>query len=119
MDVWKGGEYWTISDAAILEYLNPEKRWKGLRGIGMVRAQRRIDQEITRETRYFLPSFSSVKTFASAVRSHWELKTVFIGSLISRFVKTNHACDKDTLTKIWPCYVTLALNWCARNTRPT
>jgi len=67
-------EYWTISDAAILEYLDPEKRWKGLRGIGMVRAQRRIDQEITRETRYFLLSFSSVKTFAYAVRSHWGIE---------------------------------------------
>src|SRR6266849_3414119 len=67
-------EYWTISDPAILEYLDPEKRWKGLRGIGMVRAQRRIDQEITRETRYFLLSFSSVKTFAYAVRSHWGIE---------------------------------------------
>jgi predicted transposase YbfD/YdcC len=62
-------EYWTISDPAILEDLDPEKRWKGLRGIGMVRAERRIDQEITKETRYFLLSFSSVKPFATAVRS--------------------------------------------------
>lgn len=62
-------EYWTISDPAILEYLDPEKRWKGLQGIGMVRAERRMDQEITKETRYFLLSFSSVKTFAYAVRS--------------------------------------------------
>src|SRR6266852_2819068 len=67
-------QYWTISDPAILEYLDSEKRWKGLRGIGMVRAQRRIDQEITRETRYFLLSFSSVKTFAYAVRSHWGIE---------------------------------------------
>src|SRR3989442_6356088 len=37
----------------------------------MVRAQRRIDQEISRETRYFLLSFPSVQTFAHAVRSHW------------------------------------------------
>ena len=29
-------EYWTMSDPAILEYLDPHKRWKGLRGIGMV-----------------------------------------------------------------------------------
>src|SRR5437763_14707156 len=64
-------EYWTISDPAILEYLDPQKRWKGLRGIGMVRAERRIGQEITRETRYFLLSFFSVQTFAYAVRSHW------------------------------------------------
>jgi len=62
-------EYWTISDQAIVEYLDSEKRWKGLRGIGMVRAERRIEQEITKESRYFLLSFSSVKTFAYAVRS--------------------------------------------------
>jgi predicted transposase YbfD/YdcC len=41
-------DYWPICDPAILEYLDPDKRWKGLRGIGMVRAERRMDQEITR-----------------------------------------------------------------------
>jgi predicted transposase YbfD/YdcC len=40
----------------------------------MVRAQRRIEQEISRETRYFLLSFPSVKTFAYAVRSHWGIE---------------------------------------------
>ena len=74
MVVWKGGEYWTISDPAILAYLDPEKRWKGLRGIGMVRAERRMPHEITRETRYFLLSFPSVKTLAYAVRSHWGIE---------------------------------------------
>jgi predicted transposase YbfD/YdcC len=67
-------EYSTISDAAILHYLDPQKRWKGLRGIGMVRAERRRGQEISRETRYFLLSFPSVKTFAGAVRSHWGIE---------------------------------------------
>ena len=67
-------EYWTISDPAILAYLDPEQRWKGLRGIGMVRAERRMEHEITRETRYFLLSFSSVKTFAYAVRGHWGIE---------------------------------------------
>lgn len=64
-------EYWTIPDPAILDYLDPDKRWKGLRGIGMVRAQRRLDQEISQETRSFLLRFLSVKTLAYAVRSHW------------------------------------------------
>jgi hypothetical protein len=50
--------YWTISDPAIVEYLDPQKRWKGLRGIGMVRAERRIEQEITKETRYASRSVS-------------------------------------------------------------
>jgi hypothetical protein len=51
-------EDWTISDPAIVAYLDPEKRWKGLRGIGMVRAERRIEQEITKETRYASRSVS-------------------------------------------------------------
>lgn len=67
-------EYWTIRDAEILAHLDPEKRWKGLRGIGMVRAERRIGSEVSRETRYFLLSFSSIKTFAYAVRGHWGIE---------------------------------------------
>jgi predicted transposase YbfD/YdcC len=66
--------YWTITDPEILTFLDAEKRWKELQGIGMVRAERRIGQEITRETRYYLLSFPSVKTFASAVRSHWGIE---------------------------------------------
>jgi predicted transposase YbfD/YdcC len=67
-------EYWTIRDCEILSHLDPENKWKGLRGIGMVRAQRRIGQETSRETRYFLLSFSEVKTFAYAVRGHWGIE---------------------------------------------
>jgi predicted transposase YbfD/YdcC len=67
-------EYWTIRDQAILEHLDPKQKWKGLQALGMVRAERRIDQAISRETRYFLLSFSSVQTFAYAVRSHWGIE---------------------------------------------
>ena len=67
-------EYWTLSDPEILAYLDPEQKWKGLRGIGVVRAERRMEQQTTKETRYFLLSFSSVKTFAAAVRSHWGIE---------------------------------------------
>lgn len=67
-------EYWTISEPEILAFLDAENRWKGLQGIGMVRAERRIDQEVTQEIRYFLLSFPSAKTFASAVRSHWGIE---------------------------------------------
>jgi predicted transposase YbfD/YdcC len=67
-------EYWTIRDTEILDYLDPQKKWKGLQAIGMVRAERRLEQEISRETRYFLLSFPSVQTFAHAVRSHWGIE---------------------------------------------
>ncbi len=62
-------EHWTLSDPEILAYLDPEGKWKGLRGIGMVRAERRMEQKTTQETRSFLLSFSSVKTFATTLRS--------------------------------------------------
>ena len=67
-------DYWTLRDPEILAYLDPESRWKGLRGIGIVRAERRIKEQTTKETRYFLLSFSSVRTFATAVRSHWGIE---------------------------------------------
>lgn len=67
-------EYWTLSDPAILAHLNPEGRWNGLQGIGIVRVERRMEQKTTKDTRYFLLSFSSVKTFATAVRSHWGIE---------------------------------------------
>jgi predicted transposase YbfD/YdcC len=67
-------EYWTINQQEILAYLDPEQKWKGFAGIGMVRAERRIKDEVSRETRSFLLSFSSVNTFATAVRSHWGIE---------------------------------------------
>ncbi len=67
-------EYWTITQPEILAYLEPEQKWKGFAGIGMVRAERRIKDEVSRETRYFLLSFASVTTFATAVRSHWGIE---------------------------------------------
>ena len=66
--------YWTIRDAEILAYLDPQKKWSGLQAIGMVRAERRIEAEVSRETRYFLLSFSSVHTFAYALRGHWGIE---------------------------------------------
>jgi predicted transposase YbfD/YdcC len=66
--------YQTISDPTLLNYLDPDQRWKGLRGIGKVQAERRIGQEVSRETRYFLLSFPAVETFAHAVRSHWGIE---------------------------------------------
>jgi len=67
-------EHWTLLDPAILAYLDPEGKWKGLRAIGVVRAQRRMEHQTTQETRAFLLSFSSVSQFATAVRSHWGIE---------------------------------------------
>ena len=43
-------------------------------GIGMVRAERRMQDELSRATCYFLLSFPAVNTCAYAVRSHWGIE---------------------------------------------
>jgi predicted transposase YbfD/YdcC len=67
-------EHWTLSDPAVLKYLDPEGKWQGLQGIVIVRAERRMEHQVTKETCYFLLSFSLAKTFATAVRSHWGIE---------------------------------------------
>jgi len=68
-------EYWTIFEPEYIAYLNADQSWKGLRSIGMVRSQRRLGEQITQETRYYIMSLAgSAKTFARAVRGHWGIE---------------------------------------------
>ena len=68
-------QHWLIDDHEQLSYLDPEGKWKDLRAIGMVRAERRIGLEVSTETRYYLLSFErDVSRFASSVRSHWGIE---------------------------------------------
>lgn len=68
-------KYWIIDDRACLNYLDEAGKWKGLRAIGMVESERRMGQEVTIQTRYYLLSFArDVKRFASSVRSHWGIE---------------------------------------------
>ncbi len=67
--------YWTISDPAILAYLNPTGAWAGLRSIGMVEAERRVGQKVSVETRYYLSALAGdAAGFAAAVRGHWGIE---------------------------------------------
>jgi predicted transposase YbfD/YdcC len=94
-----------ITDPSILAFLDAERRWEHLQAIGMVRAERRIGQEITREPRYFLLSFTGVKTFAHAVRSHWASRIACIGCWIWLFEKMNHVFVRAMRKKIWLSFV--------------
>jgi predicted transposase YbfD/YdcC len=67
--------HWIIDDETCLTYLNPIRKWKSLRAIGMVESQRRIGQEVTTETRYSILSFArDVHRFATSIRSHWGIE---------------------------------------------
>lgn len=68
-------KHWIIDDRVCLTYLDEAGKWKGLQAIGMVESERRIGQEVTIETRYYLLSFArDVKRFATSIRSHWGIE---------------------------------------------
>ena len=57
------------------EYLLEAEQWKGLQSIGLVESERRVNNQITIEHRYYLLSIqSNAQLFAQAVRSHWGIE---------------------------------------------
>jgi predicted transposase YbfD/YdcC len=58
-----------------IDWLEGKEKWAGLCSIGMVEARRRIGEEETVETRYFISSLPRrVKRLAAAVRGHWGIE---------------------------------------------
>jgi predicted transposase YbfD/YdcC len=64
--------YWLVSE---LDWLAETRTWVGLRGFGMVEAQRTSGETTSVERRYYLTSLAGdVQQFAHAVRSHWGIE---------------------------------------------
>lgn len=67
--------YTTISEPEFITYLNPQGKWAGLRSIGKVETQRRLGEQVSLETRYFISSLTgNAVEFAQAVRAHWGIE---------------------------------------------
>ena len=67
--------HWTISEPEFIDYLNPDGAWAGFQSIGMVEAERRIGDETTSETRYYISSLpGDAIVFSEAVRGHWGIE---------------------------------------------
>jgi predicted transposase YbfD/YdcC len=68
-------QYWTIFDPACLAYLNAKEAWTGLRSVGMVEAERKVGEHVSRERRYYITSLAGdARAFGAAVRSHWSVE---------------------------------------------
>jgi predicted transposase YbfD/YdcC len=60
---------WAFDDPAVLAWLDPDRAWTGLRSAAMVEAERRLDGETARATRYYLSSLpGDAQAIAAAVR---------------------------------------------------
>lgn len=67
--------HWTISEPEFIDYLNPDGAWAGFQSIGMVEAERRIGDETTSETRYYISSLpGDAIVFSEAIRGHWGIE---------------------------------------------
>ncbi len=68
-------QYWTIADPEVIAYLNAKEAWTGLRSVGMVEAERKVGEQVSRERRYYLTSLpGNAQAFGDAVRSHWRVE---------------------------------------------
>ena len=66
---------WTISDPAVIGWLDPAGAWAGLRTIAVVEGERRIGGPVTTERRTDLSSLDgNAARLAAAVRSHWAIE---------------------------------------------
>jgi predicted transposase YbfD/YdcC len=66
---------WMVEDVAIRWLGDTGYDWPGIRSIGAIQAQRKIGENISIETRYFISSIAgSAKSFARAARSHWGIE---------------------------------------------
>ena len=65
----------TISEPEFIDYLDPDGAWAEFQSIGMVGAERRIGDETTCETRYYISSLSgNAQELGKAVRTHWGIE---------------------------------------------
>lgn len=66
----------TITDPAVIAWLDPDGAWPGLRSIARVTATRRIgERDPTTTTRYYLSSLpGDARQIARAGRSHWGIE---------------------------------------------
>jgi predicted transposase YbfD/YdcC len=81
----------TVSDPAIIDYLDPTRAWSNLRSIVRVEAERRFPDKVEHHTRYYLSSSTAdAKTQGGFIRDHWCIENQLHWSLDVTFHEDGH-----------------------------
>lgn len=96
--------YWLLGN---VEHLENAQQWVGLKRIGMIESERRIQgKPTTRERRYYLTSLDGgIEGFAYASRGHWGIENKLHWSLDVVFreddsrIRKGHAPENMTLMR--------------------
>jgi predicted transposase YbfD/YdcC len=68
-------ECWTLTDLAGFGYIRKLSAWKNLQTVAMVRSERRIGDDVSIETRYYISSLpSDAARLLDATRTHWGIE---------------------------------------------
>ena len=66
---------WSIADQECLSYLNSSGKWRGLQSVAKVTGERRIGEQVSIESRYYISSLpGDAKELLWAVREHWGIE---------------------------------------------
>lgn len=104
-------QYWMITDAEYLHYLNADNAWSKLRSFGMIKSGRRIGNKTTKETHYYITSLSgNVQAFGTTMHSHWEIENSVHWILDIAFQEDANRMRKDHSPENFTTLRHMALN---------
>lgn len=87
---------WTTSDPKYLNTIRDQRKWKGLKSIVMIIAERITDRHTSTETRYYISSLpTNAEQHLQATRDHWEIENSLHWVLDLAFNEDHSRVRKD------------------------